>query len=239
MKIKIVKGFRPVAHKDFLKEGAILEARKLFKTNTHWDYQCIDGEYSGIEIPWINCVELPKESLYTESEYQKMKNEYEKKLLVMEDSQKQRDIEFTIRIEELEKERYILLQQIERSIEGQSKEIPVIPLEVAEAIIWFRKSPYSNSDFAKWFWRDIEYDDNKHTRALKHYIKAGNGDKLLQALVNGYTIEQVLDEPSHDEKLKACIEDAIKDWQAPHNFKLGISTVIANRVKEFFAEQNT
>ncbi|WP_201319090.1 hypothetical protein [Paenibacillus sp. EPM92] len=102
-------------------------------------------------------------------------------------------------LEDEQREKTLLLQQIERAIEDQRKELPVIPLEVAEAIIWFRKYDYTTGSFAKLCWTEHMYDDNHHTRTLKQYVKNGFGDTLLQALVNGYTVEQAL-EPTFDDK---------------------------------------
>lgn len=213
MKIQIVKGFRPISG-DYLKAGVVLEARRIVKGFLNWDYQCISGDRSGTDIPWINCVELPEERTYTESEYNALKDGYEKRFLLMEDSHEKREQELVARIRRLETvqqgleyEKKLMLETIERAAVEQK---PVsLPKDVAEAIESFRKDGHDVDFIVKCLTVGASGIPTPRKEALLTYASK-YGYNLVCALANGYVIEE--DANSLEEKLRTGIKEIIDDW---------------------------
>jgi regulator of replication initiation timing len=93
------------------------------------------------------------------------------------------------------------------------KQVPkkvVLPKEVAQAIEHYR-SPQMNftlKSFARLMFREVENDDNKWTITLKTFVhKEGKGGLLMEALVNGYTVEQ-----TKEDRLREGITFVYEDW---------------------------
>ncbi|MDR6883061.1 hypothetical protein [Bacillus sp. 3255] len=109
-------------------------------------------------------------------------------------------------IEVLEEERVLLLKQIERELERQKP--VVIPLDVADAIEYFRSCGYRNIDFVKYLF-GVERDGfNQQSLTIKEFIHDnGGGDLFLKALVNDYTIETL------ESKIEAAIRAIHKEWK--------------------------
>ena len=92
------------------------------------------------------------------------------------------------------------------------KQVPkkvVLPKEVAEAIEYYRspQMDFTLQSFARIMFRFFENGDNQWTITLKNFVhKDGKGDVLMQALVNGYTVEQ-----TKEERLREGIEKIIDE----------------------------
>lgn len=84
----------------------------------------------------------------------------------------------------------------------------VLPKDVVEAVIHYQKELFTADSFARMFFKHIECGDNEHTKTLKNYVIGSNvnGNKLLRALVNGYTVE-VIEDPTVKE-----LADMISKW---------------------------
>lgn len=172
--------------------------------------------------------------LYTPKTVLGIINYFEEQFLKMEQAQEKRE-------QEHEEEKYLLLRQIERSIEDQSKEIPVIPLEVAEAIVFLRQQGYSNytiiTDLATYNW------DKDVAHAFKALNSVKNRELLLKVLVIGYTIEQ---EPTPEDLLKKKIQETYEGLRITKAFKPDymsesefLSVLILDCVQKFYADKNT
>lgn len=107
-------------------------------------------------------------------------------------------------IESLEKDQKLLLETIEKGAKDQRVRLSH---KVAEAVEYFRNPPVLFDD-----WRIVQTacgricpHDNEHTRALKS-LSLNERDKLLAALVNGYTVEE------SKETLERDIHRMISEW---------------------------
>ncbi|MGW8823405.1 hypothetical protein ACWGNU_14890 [Paenibacillus lautus] len=115
---------------------------------------------------------------------------------------------------ELRNDKAMLLQQIERSLYEQKVELPV---DVAISLGYCREAGMSNMhiiaslDVIPQLFRDYCSSVLNSLTVIRDYSKKlGSDDRLLEALVNGYTIEQT---PA--EKLTAKVEGLLKEWFDP------------------------
>lgn len=92
--------------------------------------------------------------------------------------------------------------EIERLREGKKV---VLPKEVAEAIGYYRNNWSSNETIL----RAIIDQLPGHNATLLRKFSAINFDKLLQALVNDFTVE----ESSPEERFKTSLQDLIGSWE--------------------------
>ncbi|CAH1215215.1 hypothetical protein PAECIP111891_04231 [Paenibacillus allorhizoplanae] len=105
-------------------------------------------------------------------------------------------------IRDVEEEKVLLLQQIEREAEAQK--LVVIPLEVAEAIEYYKLFGYLNN----WGVMDcIRSEQSKVAVIARESLNKTNGwNNLLSAILNGYTVETV------ESKIKVAISDVRAKW---------------------------
>lgn len=170
-RIRIVKNLR--TNNGWIRAGEEMEARILpggIMFEVGRPYQVIEGEFSGYEIPQTHAITIPKEKLYTEQQYNVL----------------------TTELQRLREEKRLLQKEIDELI--TSGKVP-LPRKVAEALNHYRnKCKFSYSAFASIFFRQIGRGDNDYTIVLKNFIAIGLGDRLITALVNGYTIEETTQE---------------------------------------------
>ncbi|MCA0754867.1 DUF1642 domain-containing protein [Paenibacillus sp. N4] len=98
--------------------------------------------------------------------------------------------------------------QLQRELtEAREAKKVKLPREVADAIEYFRGCKFGNDSFARLMFRGHEKDDNDHTITLKRYSH-GNGEDLLSALINGYTVENP---PTAEERMVNTITQLLTD----------------------------
>ncbi|MEF3312573.1 hypothetical protein PV433_27155 [Paenibacillus sp. GYB004] len=228
MKIKIVKGFRPNSGTGYLNAGDVLEARRISGL-VSWDYQCIEGEHSGVVIPFINCIELPVERTYTESEYSQ---------------QQYRISKLKSEIKELKYEKQLMLDTIEREAAGEQPEAVVLPRDLGEAIAWLRRSGFQDffivalSGQTPMLGRDYSKETIKNLKIISNYRQK---NEILKALVNGYRIEEATINP--DERLGDGIKKIVDRWGSAPSIgsaeadRASLSEQITEFVKDFYAAQ--
>ncbi|MDT2263946.1 hypothetical protein P7H15_04765 [Paenibacillus larvae] len=76
MKIRMIKEYE--SGQTILCKGEIFVVRKFSMPLKYDAYQIIAGDHSGMEIPGYYCIELPEEKIYSETEYNELKEELEK-----------------------------------------------------------------------------------------------------------------------------------------------------------------
>ncbi|WP_110933779.1 DUF1642 domain-containing protein [Paenibacillus bouchesdurhonensis] len=89
---------------------------------------------------------------------------------------------------------------------NQARKKVSVPQDVAEAIEWFRAQSLTNEEIYE---LSLDPSDGKYADALHVWsdIGPGDGNMLMEALVNGYTVKQ-----SPEERLQQEIEDLIQEW---------------------------
>lgn len=68
----------PASRGNVLKAGKFFQARKLVEVPFQFNspFQIIDGEFSGIKVPYENAIEVENEKTFTEKEWNDMENHY-------------------------------------------------------------------------------------------------------------------------------------------------------------------
>lgn len=208
MKVKMIKDLN-VGH-TWIQKGEVLKVRVLpyapFELSPFVvkPFQVIEGEYSGEEIPVTHCIVLEEEEkTYSEAEY----NELKRKL---EQANREKEL-LKEEINELIQERKTLLEQIERTVDERKVQLP---RKVAEALDWHKKKGW-----VYWEYQVISrlFNENITDQAvldLRNYIQDSWNDrfiKLLDALVNGYTVEEE-QEFITNRKLDASEIREIRKW---------------------------
>lgn len=186
MKAKII---RPVRYGTggVIRRDEILSVRRMpaaAEIILYPNFQCIDGEHAGLEIPHLNCVLLPEEKTYTEAEYDTLLEEF--KLA------RQENVMHRENVRALMAERDELRQRLDA-------QKPTIPQDVAEAIDTIRKNDMKWSSYSIFDLLD------KVNAAIRNPGRCGplvqvianwvtedisRRDTLVKTLVNGYTVEQ-------------------------------------------------
>ncbi|WP_055108928.1 hypothetical protein [Paenibacillus ihumii] len=89
------------------------------------------------------------------------------------------------------------------------REKVMLPRDVAEAIESFRDEGHDNDYIMRYLARDLSNGGTPSNRlvTLKNYSRE-NGGQLIQALANGYTVEQ-----SPEERLHAEVKELLGDWR--------------------------
>ncbi|MEV3587127.1 hypothetical protein ABNE08_20255 [Paenibacillus larvae] len=95
MKVKMITGYE--TNQTTLCKGEVFEVRELSNPLlTYGIYQIIEGEYSGEEIPGYYCIQLPEEKIYSETEYNELKEELEKTKRELEEEKRNGALRMTI-----------------------------------------------------------------------------------------------------------------------------------------------
>lgn len=125
MQIKMIKDLK-VGHA-WIRKGEELTVRTLPGNPFDFSrpYQVIDGNHSGVEIPQEYCISLTEKKTYTEQEYHAMKDDYEKKLLIMEDAQECRERELLKKLKQAHEEKQLLQEEINELIQSLPIELKV------------------------------------------------------------------------------------------------------------------
>ena len=122
---------------------------------------------------------------------------------------------FEEKLEESEKEKSLILRQIERSLGEQHDVRPEIPLEVAEGIIIARAKGHSNVDIVHTAFQ--LQPEAKFYEPIRDFA-ADNFDTFLKALVIGYRTEQLTEKELERRQIRlwyhAALDRAEKgdDW---------------------------
>jgi hypothetical protein len=188
-KIKLIKNFH--INSGWIAKGTVLVARKRPGSflGINSPYQVIEGPHAGEEIPVEYAVVLPAERMYSESEYNKLRDEL---------------IERREEVAALREEKRMLQEEINQLVAEKKVSLP---REVAEAIEYFREPPlFSNFDIIELATRKEQPGDNRHTLALINYAR-NNIDNFVMALVNGYTVEQTL-----QERIRQGVQKIYEQW---------------------------
>jgi hypothetical protein len=181
------------------KKGYVLEVREL--NNGFW--VVVSGKYKGhvihkslvhdCDIPEV-FTQLTQENLQRLEEVQGLQRQVKslteltnKKIEQIRQLNVEVSSAWTAHNAEVESRIY-LESALERAmLDHQSV---VLPKDVAEAIEYFKKDNFTPASFARLFFTYISEGDRKETIILERYVKEiENGDLLLKALVNGYTVE--------------------------------------------------
>jgi hypothetical protein len=201
MKIKVIRDTK--ISSGWIKTGTDHEAREVgFFPNRR--FQIIEGKFQGEFVPENNAIRLPDEPTYSEHQYNALKqNFYE--------TCKQRDkvikdlATHAQTIVDLQKDKLLLLQQIESEVDKAS--LVEIPANVAQAINYLREHSFTNEEIYE---LSTSPNDSAHAKVLNHWSDTGSGDGniLMEALVNGYVIERV-----PKELLRESIRICLKTWK--------------------------
>ena len=198
-KIKIIKDLRTGS--GWIRTGEEMEARILpggLSFEAGRPYQVISGTYSGQEIPQSYAVTIPKEKLYTEQQYEQLKNQLqfaqESAVSAVEERQ--------------------LLQEEINAILADKKVI--LPRGVAEAIERCEREGMTkygivaNLQIIQYLFRDYPREILDDLQTIKQFAAERawtNVDILMLALVNGYTIEE-----SPQERIKRGVQEIYEKW---------------------------
>ncbi|MEC2133445.1 hypothetical protein P9G84_31845 [Brevibacillus centrosporus] len=232
-KIRLVKDIR--TDKGWISAGEELEARILPGGNPFdigRPYQVIEGKYSGIEILQTHAITIPKEKLYTEQQYKTLTNELQQVRQELKVS-KGRNSLLEVRLEERrraavgwekswEKQRK-MNQQLQQELKTVAiSEKVILPQDVANAIEKCRGVEMSDygiitlSVNPKNLCRDYPSEVIDALYVIKQYtytyssedFESDTGaDKLLKALVHGYTVELSL-----QDRIKQGVQAIYEEW---------------------------
>lgn len=113
MKIKIVKSIQGPKGL-FIKAGKMFQARKLMEVPFQFQppYQIIDGEFSGIKVPYESAIETEDEITYTQKEWNDMENHYMHEL-DKEQEQKERAQHLVTNLKAIMKRKNIEIEELE------------------------------------------------------------------------------------------------------------------------------
>lgn len=135
--------------------------------------------------------------LYTEAEYNEVVQQKNK---AIDDLAKHAQT-----IVDMQKEKLRLQNEVDQAMRYKAE----VPLNVANAIKSFRTDGRDNDYILKYLTRDHSNGPGRPSNrlvTLRNYSNE-NGGNLIQALVNGYTVEQ-----SPEERLQEKIEELIQEW---------------------------
>lgn len=244
MKVRVIKSFEMDGNSLPIRAGEEYEVREYRPPlSLNPIFQIISGPRSGEKIPWDCCMELPKERTYTEAEYNAIRGQLDQAIehkrfaesvanqKINECNKLRRQHNKAIddlsrhakELAALRQERQMLLETIEKAAGEQ--QLVELPREVAKAIEFLRDGGISDfgivalSDQTPMLGRDYSAETIEHLRKIRSYPL---GDKILKALVNGYTIEK-----TPEERLFNEIEEIILDW---HEAPRGEVSVLTQRI---------
>lgn len=179
-------------------KGSVHEARKIHRGLLNPPvFQIVNGVFSGLFIPLENAIEVPSERTYTQAEWDRLLED-------CSDVRKQRNKV----LDDLASHAQTLVD-MQDELNASRKKVE-LPRDVAEAIEFLRNVNISGfrivalSDQTPMLGGDYS---SQVIEALKVIQSYPLGDKILAALVNGYTIEQ-----TPEERLYAKVKELFNDW---------------------------
>ncbi|WP_019123603.1 hypothetical protein [Brevibacillus massiliensis] len=182
-KIRLIKNLRTASV--HISKGTVMVARvrpgSFLELNR--PYQVIEGPHSGLEVPAEYAVVLPAERMYSEAEYNKLRNE----------------------LNVIRAENKRIQEEINKMAAGEKVSLP---REVAEAIEECKNAWNPFGDDIYLHFLNIDGFDDRTTsgRILASYARS-KPFEYMSALVNGYTVEQ-----SPAERLKQGIQQIYEQW---------------------------
>jgi hypothetical protein len=218
-KIKLIKNVR--ISSGWIAKGTVLVARRRPGSflGINSPYQVIEGPHAGEEIPMEYAVVLPAERMYSESEYNKLRDELIERREEVAALTKQN--EYLVKIVESqdkaidkwekawEKERCEkrLLQEEINQLVAEKK--VVLPPEVANALD--KEFGSANEEQKQWGFSNIVRLHPIHlspeARKIKDYFHAAKYLNLAQALIYGYTVEQTL-----EQRIRQGVQKIYEQW---------------------------
>ncbi|RUT48561.1 hypothetical protein EJP82_01050 [Paenibacillus anaericanus] len=231
MKIRVLY---PQQH---LSAGEVVEARKIPRDGMLFDanpnYQVTEGKYLGRIIKFFDANPL-EERTYTEEEYGRLRET--NKVVYRELEQTRQALGRAI--DDLATHAQTLVDLHNELVSEREGKKVALPMDVAEAIDYFRENPgrFTNRDFAIKLFNPVESGDNNHSLAIKKYVlDPENGDRLLEALVNDYTIEE---EPTTEDKIRNSLSAALEDMRVTSPVPIDrLAKILTLAVREVLAEE--
>jgi membrane peptidoglycan carboxypeptidase len=190
-KIKLIKNVR--ISSGWIAKGTVLVARKRPGSflGINSPYQVIEGPHAGEEIPVEYAVVLPAERMYSESEYNKLRDEL---------------IERREEVAALREEKRMLQEEINQLV---AEKKVVLPPEVANA--FDKEFGSANEEQKQWGFSNIVRLHPIHlspeARKIKDYFHAAKYLNLAQALIYGYTVEQTL-----EQRIRQGVQKIYEQW---------------------------
>ncbi|MFM1655546.1 DUF1642 domain-containing protein [Brevibacillus sp. B_LB10_24] len=185
----------------FIPAGTIIPVEDA---NGFW--RVVSGPYEGIKVAGFHCTTFPlyQEVLQLREEVAALTkhNEY---LVKRVESQDKAIFKWEKAWEKERDEKRMLQEEINKIVAQEKVEIP---REVAEAIEQVRDKGWRNYDVIRCIFHQVV---SRYERQMKSIRKYGENfdsfDKLISALVFGYTIEQTA-----AERIKRGIQDIYEKW---------------------------
>jgi hypothetical protein len=121
--------------------------------------------------------------------------------------------------------------QMQRDLiaEREGKKVS-LPPKIIFAIEWLRTRGLSNEEIYE---LSTTPEDGVHASNLNQWSDTGPGDGniLMAALVNGYTVEEPID---HEQRLRIDIERLVTTWDGRSRYELNKD--LAERITDYFTE---
>jgi len=204
VKIKIVRDFKPNPLSGWIKKGEEYEARRLTLSmfDLETPYQIIEGEHSGIDVPFKFAVVLPLEQTYSEAEYNAINQELLQRREEVRELTQRNDLQKVANRE--------LLEQIRRMEEGRKP--VVLSQEVAAALDEVIPKNFGDKEYVAWIIAHHGEDGgDKFMKLLQDEANRGSFFKLIDAIRYGYTVKEP-PKPLEDE-----LTDIVDYWLAEPN----------------------
>lgn len=202
VQIRIVTGFKAKGGVWF-HAGEKYSARRLalgaFDIKT--PFQLVDGNRSGIEIPYKNAVVLKEEKTYSQKQYDELINQRDEAMTKL-DMALSDLANHGQKIVELQSDKASLTRTIERAI--AHNEIAALPQDVVEALESFKRNGDDWDTVIRFMVAPMLQPE---VNVLRKYASE-NGWLLISGMVNGYVISP------EGEGLRTEISRIILDWWA-------------------------
>ncbi|MEV2815954.1 hypothetical protein ABNF02_21610, partial [Paenibacillus larvae] len=130
MKIRMIKEYE--SGQTILCKGEIFVVRKFSMPLKYDAYQIIAGDHSGMEIPGFYCIELPEEKIYSETEYNELKEQLEKTKRELEEEKRDGALRMTI-------QEAVDAWFIEPSAGSDPKDAEILTKRILHAVVPFCK----------------------------------------------------------------------------------------------------
>ncbi|WP_413373245.1 hypothetical protein [Paenibacillus taichungensis] len=196
-------------------------------------FQLIDGNRSGIEIPYKNAIVLKEEKTCSQKQYDEI-------LAQRDEALAQRDTALSDlakhgqTIVELQNDKIALLNTIERAV--THNQIQTLPREVVQALETLKRDGENLDTVIRWMLipsYQVGVNIISEISTLRNYAFE-NGWKLINGMINGYVVEPQLEDPSG-------IAETVLEWWKERDIDAKESDLenLVDRLKSYIAERQT
>lgn len=228
-RIRLIKDLR-TPWGGWIRKGEELDARILpggMPFDIGRPFQVIAGKFSGVEVPQTHAITVPKEKLYTENQYNELRNAWIK-AANESDELKQKLEELQAAYSAAAEEKQLWQEEFKELIAGKKV---TLPYEVAEEIKQVQQALHDYSIVEAVFKR------NSRMPKLSAFIDEDppkNFKTFIAALVNGYNVN---DTPQ--ERIKRGVQAIYEKWTTIQSSgdDREDGTDLAERITKFVTEE--